>query len=81
MRSIKWNMRGFVTIEGVVNNSRVGKFTRKMNPSDLFDRVETMHLDFNDQNGCRVLEGGCDDPLLVAIAFGKMKLSQCEGKI
>ena len=79
MRKIEWNLRGFATVEGIMNNSRVSKYARKMAPSELFERVNMLHLDFNDQNGCRVLEGTCNDPLFLAIQFGKMKLSKCEG--
>ena len=79
MSTVKWNARGYVTIEVLTNNSRVGRFTNKMSPSELCQRVNTIHMDTADINGFRVFEGCSDDPLLIAIAFSHMSMSSCAG--
>ena len=80
MRTVKWNARGYVTQETLLNNTKVGRFTNKMNPTELCDRVNVMHIDTANREGFRIFEGVSDDPLFIATAFSHMSLSSCPGK-
>lgn len=81
-KSVIWNLRGFATNEMLTNNCRAGRQANKLEPSELMRTADCFQLDTNSRNGMNVLEGGSNDPLLVAASMAQANSSKCtHGKL
>ena len=81
--SIKWNalgFRGYGTVEVLTNNCKAGPYANKLEPSQLMHTADFFRIDIKSRNGMNILEGGSNDPLLMAASLSQASASpNCQG--
>ena len=80
MEDIEWTADGLETIEIINRSTKIEKFTKKLNPTELLELSTLDELDIFHEDSCEVLEGICQDALYLFICLSQRNMSNHQGK-